>query len=225
MRRFTFRSPPPSDFLPNDVFYAPIQAILGERLAPLGFVSPQPGRWVLQEDDLLRPMLEIWHYKGKVSAPTWGFALSCVPHFNNSRTKLFWHRTVKSARLDIFPFDELAGNEWDIPRLTTPEQHAERAPEVLGRATEQAQAYFSSVGAPRDLLARFDRLAAARTRGLGYWNYNQIPLAHAFTLGLCGSADEGRRILDAYLDRHSISGPVVADLRRRYEAARSLSDL
>lgn len=225
MQRFTFRSQPPSDFLSNDVFYAPIQACLGERLAARGFVSPQPGRWVLQEAHLLRPMLEIRHYKGKVSAPVWGFALSYVPHFNNAFTKLFWHRTVKSARLDIFPFDELGGNEWDIPRLTTPEQHAERAPEVLGRATDEAQAYFSSVSAPRDLLPRFERLATARTRGLGYWNYTNIPLAHAFTLGLSGSADEGRRLLDAYLERHGISGPVVADLNRRYEAARSLSEL
>ena len=218
LRRFLEKRRSYSNLLSADEFYIPINAVLDSRFSALGFVRPKQGVWVRKDCLSARPMFELWHYKGAVSAPVWGFALTYVPHFNNSCTKLFWHRTIKSARLDVFPFDELERTK-ELSRFCTPHEHKAAVERVLDAAVSRAKEFFESFRSTEDLLPLFDRLQRDKGNGLGYWNYSNLPVAHAFTLRVNGDCAGGKSILDKYVQRMKISASAQDDLLIRFEEA------
>lgn len=184
-----------------------------------GFVSPKPGKWVKEHCESSRPMIEIRHYKGATSAPIWGFSLNYAPHFNNSLTKLNWHRTVKSAKLDIFPFDEF-NDGLNISRFASVQEHETIVADVLRSALGRATTFFDSVSSTEDLLPIFERLRAFRGSGIGYCNYSNVPLAHAFTLRVNDRSSEGKLILDEYVRRMNVPDAALNDLWHRFEHAK-----
>lgn len=206
------------DLLSAEAFYAPIDAFLESPVAELGFVRTGRSTWVKEDCRSARPMFELRHYKGKMSGPVWGFALNYVPHLNNSCTKLYWHRTVKSARLDVFPFDEIE-NMKGLSRFATTEDHEAATKQVLGTALDRATRFFDDIQSTSDLLPLFERLRRYNGDGLGYWNYTNLPLAHAFTLRVNGDYAAGKSILEKYARRFNIAEPALADLLRRFERA------
>ena len=167
-----------------------------------------------------RQMIEIWHYKGAVSAPVWGFSLNFVPHFNNLNTKLSWHRTVKSAKLDILPFDEF-DDELNLSRFASAKEHESTVADVFRSALGRAATFFDSVRSTEDLLPIFERLQAFQGSGLGYWNYSNVPLAHAFTLRVNDRFSEGKLILDEYVRRSNVPESILDDLWYRFEQAKT----
>ena len=220
MRRFLNKRRPLPDLLSAHDFYEPIDLLVDERLAARGFVKTKRATWVREGCQTGRPMFVIRHYKGKVSAPVWGYSLSYVPHFNNSGTKLYWHRTTKSARLDVSPFDDLE-RESDLNWFARREDHSTIVHRDLAGALDRANVFFESYRSTSDLLALFDRLQRYKGTGLGYWNYTNLPLAHSFTLRVTGDVEGGRRILDEFVRRMEISGSARSGLLRRFEDARA----
>lgn len=210
--------------LSAEEFHGPISAFMDRHLAELGFVRPRQGVWVREHCGAGRPMFELRHYKGAVSAAEWGLALNYVPHFNNAFTKLSWHRTVKSARMDVFPFDDIAKTP-GLSRFAAPEDHATTVETVLGSALERGQRFFERHRHLDDLLPLFERLRRHRGDGLGYWNYMSLPVAHAFTLRVLGDRAGGEHILGKYVERHGISGAAWSDLTERFERARVSGNL
>lgn len=224
LRKFLEKRRSYSNLLSADEFHAPIDAFLNPRLAALGFVRRRRCSWAREECLSARPMFELWHFKGATSAPVWGFALTYVPHFNNSCTRLFWHRTVKSARLDVLPFDEIERTQ-DLSRFSTPSDHEVAVQRVLDSAVARAKKFFGDFRSTEDLLPLFERLQRDKKSGLGYWNYSNMPVAHAFTLRVNGDYDGGKSILDEFVQRMEISGAALDDLLRRYEQATADSSL
>lgn len=224
LTKFLEKRRPSSNLLSADEFYAPINALLDWRLAAVGFVRPKQGVWVREDCLSARPMFELWHFKGAVSALVWGFALTYVPHFNNSCTKLFWHRTVKSARLDLFPFDEFEPTQ-ELSRFSTPHDHAAAVERALNAVLGQANEFFEGFRSTEDLLPLFERLRRDKGNGLGYWNYSNLPVAHAFTLRVNGDYAGGRLILDEYVQRSKVFGSALDDLLNRFEHATASSSL
>ena len=218
LRRFLEKRRSYSNLLSADEFYTPINAFLDSRLAALGFIRPKQATWVREDCQSARPMFELWHFKGAVSAPVWGFALTYVPHFNNSCTKLFWHRTVKSARLDVFPFDELEQTQ-ELSRFSTLHDHEAAVERVLDETVKRAKEFFERFRSTKDLLLLFEQLRGDRGSGLGYWNYSNMPVAHAFTLRVNGDYVGGKSILYDYVQRNKISGAALDDLLNRFEGA------
>jgi hypothetical protein len=212
------------NLLSADEFYAPINAVLDLRLAELGFIRPKQGVWVRENCLSARPMFELRHYKGGVSAPVWGFALTYVPHLNNACTKLFWHRTPKSARLDVFPFDEWQRTQ-EFNRFSTPHEHEAAVERVLDAAVCRAAEFFQGFRSTQDLLPLFERLKQDKKSGLGYWNYSNMPVAHAFTLRVNEDYSAGKSILEEYVKRMKISGTALEDLLSRFEQAVARSSL
>jgi len=208
------------DLLSADDFYAPIDSLVDQRLAARGFVKTKRATWVGEDCQSGRPMFVIRHYKGKVSAPVWGYSLNYVPHFNNSGTKLYWHRTIKSARLDVSPFDDLE-RESDLNWFASPEDHSMVVDRDLAGALDRVNIFFESYRSTNDLLALFDRLRSYKGKGPGYWNYTNLPLAHSFTLRVTGDVEGGRRILNEFVRRSEISGSALSELLRRFEDARA----
>lgn len=224
LQRFLEKRRSYSNLLSADEFYTPINAFLDSRFAALGFVRPKQGAWVREDCSSARPMFELWHYKGAVSAPVWGFALTYVPHFNNSCTKLFWHRTVKSARLDVFPFDQFERAQ-ELSRFSEPRDHKAAVERVLDAAVGRAEEFFESFRSTEELLPLFERLQRDKESGLGYWNYSNLPVAHAFTLRVTGDYAGGKLILDEYVQRMKISASTLDDLMNRFEKAKASSSL
>lgn len=218
LRRFLKRHESYPGPLSAEEFNTPITAFLDSRLAELDFVRPKQGTWVRQSCLSARPMIQLRHYKGAISAPVWGFALTYAPHFNDSYTRLSWHRTVKSARLDVFPFDEFDQTQ-ELTRFCTPDDHTDAVKTVLDAAVRNAQAFFDRFRTTEDLLPLFDRLRRDTASDLGCWNYMNLPIAHAFTLGVTGDYAGGRSILEAYVQRRNVSDAVAGDLLNRFERA------
>lgn len=224
LRRLFQKDRPLPDLLPAEAFHGPIHAVLDARLSRLGFVCSKPGTWAKEDCREGRPMIVMQHYKGKMSAPVWGYSLNYVPHLNNACSRVAWHRTLKSARLDVFPFDE----QQDLPslsRFATAEEHVVAADRILGDACDRAERFFATFSTAGDLLPLFNRLRDYDGDGLGYWNYTNLPLAHAFTLRLTGDERAGRRLLERYIERHAIVGRAAADLDKRFADASLESQL
>ncbi len=197
---------------------------MDEALVGPGFLGPRQGVWVKEDCLSGRPMFVLRHYKGAQSAVVWGLALNYVPHFNNACTKLSWHRTIKSARIDVFPFDDIEKTQ-GLSRFGTPENHAAAVESVLSNAVELGRKFFNSHQSIDDLPPLFDRLQRYKGSGLGYWNYTNIPVAHAFTLQVLGDRTGGMRILDQFAKRHDVSGRALTDLNDRFENATASSAL
>ena len=174
----------------------------------------------MEHCDSTRPMIEIWHYKGAISAPVWGFSLNFVPHLNNSLTKLNWHRTVKSAKLDVIPFDEF-DDKLNMSRFSSAKAHESIVADVFRSALGCAATFFDSVRSTEDLIPIFERLQAFQGSGLGYWNYSNVPLAHAFTLRVNDRYSEGKLILDEYVRRSNVPETVLDDLWQRFDQAKT----
>ena len=224
IRRFLKTRWKSAPLLSADAFHRPINSFMEERLADFGFVRPRQGTWVREHGNSGRPLFELRHYKGAQSAVEWGLALNYVPHFDNACTKLSWHRTVKSARIDVSPFDEIRKTP-GLSRFATPEDHASTVDSVLGNAIDRGKRFFEKHRSLDDLPGLFERLRRYRGDGLGYWNYMNLPLAHAFTLRVLGDRAGGELILEKYVKRHEITGAALADLMGRFEKANVSSRL
>ena len=96
---------------------------------------------------------------------------------------------------------------------------------VLDAAVARAREFFEGFRSTEDLLPLFNRLQHDKGSSLGYWNYSNLPVAHAFTLRVNGDHAGGRLILDKYVQRLKISGTVLDDLLNRFEKASANSSL
>src|SRR5262245_63517673 len=83
----------------TDQIHQIIAPIAEQLLVPLGFESHRPLHWLKSDDAPIRQVFCLRQWKGGALAPAWGLSLDFVPHVSGSRLR--WHRTVKSARLDI----------------------------------------------------------------------------------------------------------------------------
>lgn len=169
-----------------------------ERLIPLGFELQKPLHWVRSVDAPIRQMFVLQQYKGGVVAPLWGLSLDFVPHVSGSEVK--WHRTQKSARLDAVmdPRDR----SLDFHYMYGPEHIAQKAPAVIPRALEEAEAFWSSAKSIAELPSVFDAIKQHMSGGgLGFYNFVQHPLAFAFVLAKVGRHEEAESELARYLQR------------------------
>jgi hypothetical protein len=91
--------------------------------------------------------------------------------------------------------------------------------QVLGDALDRAMEFFTEYQTTDDLLPLFERLRCYEGEGLGYWNYSNMPLAHAFTLRVSGHYTGGKSLLDQYARRTQITGSPLVDLLSRFERA------
>lgn len=65
-----------------------------------GFRVFSPGKYVRNVDENIGHVIKLQRVKGASYSLLWGCSLSFVPHFSGSR--LSWHSSPRSARLDLF---------------------------------------------------------------------------------------------------------------------------
>jgi len=189
-------------------------------LGPLGFECVGPLKWVRSTDAPIRQVFCLLYLKTK-AWPFWGLSLDFVPHVSGRDLK--WHRTPKSARLDLcfqaegwelaIPCTYLQGSEdrttvsktlQDI-YLHSSESVADhirnRAAHVIPKAVSEAREVWSRVQSIADLPAAFEwiRDYLSSRPGLGFYNFTQHPIAYAFALAINGRSAEGQQELNRYI--------------------------
>jgi hypothetical protein len=116
-------------------------------------------------------------WKGGVIAPSWGLSLDFVPHVSGSRLR--WHRTPKSAMLDLRV--DSRDRALDLPYHRGSEPVRLGASRVAEAASEQALELWNSARSEAELLPAFRRVARyyAAHSGLDFYAFVQHPLALA----------------------------------------------
>jgi hypothetical protein len=191
----------------NLVPAAEIDAVTSSIVDPLltaaGFRVADRRRWVRSMAPI-RHVFQITALKGATFVPRWGISLDFVPHLKGKT--LAWHRTEKSALLDLVydPNDFDPGwrqNNAVICALYGPDRVRRDAERVLPGAIARALSMFEGV---RDLssvmaFANWLRTAERPANRFGFENYTQQPIAYAFLLARTGDPDAAAQVLDRWI--------------------------
>ena len=161
--------------------------VLGSLLGTMGFhaPAPRPRRWVRPRPPL-RDVFEIIALKGGRLLPTWGISLDFVPHVEGDTIR--WHRTDKSARMDLVydpaDFDPNWWARWSLSMLRPVEDVERDAGRILPEAARHALDWYGTFELDK-LHERIEehRAAVRSGRRFGFDNFVQQPLALAFALG------------------------------------------
>jgi hypothetical protein len=186
--------------------------VFGSAFAGRGFEHATSRQWVRSVKPEVREVLVLNN-----GTLVWGFSLDFVPHVSGDR--VFWHRTVKSAMLDLrydptdyLPADEDI-NQWQVHSLFG-EEHAEAtARDVVIKCLPLALQFFDTVTRIEDLPEAFEAHLSRRAVRLGFYNYTQQPLAHLFTLARLGQQERAHELLDRYAERYKLRDWVTEQLR------------
>lgn len=176
-----------------------LSQLLGERLAPFGFVEQRTHVWVADAVPQIRRQFELQLNKGSDLVPIWGFSLDFVPH--RARGSWIFHRTTKSPRLDVII---------DPKALSEPPFLNGRMDRLLDTAVFWAKETWGRVKTLPDLLSLVEEIEASESNRFAFSNYTQMPLAKMFVQALCGQTDAAR----ATFERHQIDWPDPDGLRR-----------
>jgi len=188
-----------------DAVYADL---FGAHLSPLGFTLIGRRRWARDRLPLTRDVFSLDPTRTALLRPTWGFSFAFVPHIAGGRLR--WHRTPRSVVFDVTDYPAMTITGLDADRLDLPTSHDRdhlvcEARKVAPVVVPMAVALWDSVPSLDALPDLFEVLKQRPTRGLGFYNYVQQPLACAFTLARLGRALEARNELHrspSYEDGH-----------------------
>ena len=189
---------------------APLVAAL---LVRDGFAEVGRLKWVRSADAPVRQVFSFNQWKGGAVAPSWGISLDFVPHVSGSQLR--WHRTPKSALLDLRV--DSRDPSLDMSYYHGPAPIRERAPEVVPRAVAQACDFWGRSRRTEDLLSAFEWLQSyyAAHDGLGFYNFVQHPLALAFVYARARRVAEAQAELARYLQGAGLDSATEDKLRRR----------
>ena len=181
----------------EEVLKARIHAIVHEEierhLAPKGFSPAGDLKWVGDTDAPIRQVFEFRKWAGKVT-PVWGLSLDFVPHISGK--KAAWHRTNKSAKLDLC-FDPGAG-KLDMSCIAGEAPIRKQHKQIIAAAVREADHFWARAAQAGDLPDLIDGLKDhyRTTDGLTFYSYKQHALATAFILRHLGRDAEGLAELD-----------------------------
>lgn len=185
-----------------------VSSVADPLLVAAGFHSTKPRRWI-RSFAPIRHIFEIVPMKGASYVPTWGLSLDFVPHISGA--KLAWHRTEKSARMDLVydpvDFDASWRERACIGSFHGPEGTLTDSQRVLPAAIQQALDWLNPV---RDIASALERAEFLRTADrpgdrFGFANYVQQPLAYAFLLARSGSREDALKALDGWIASHELN--------------------
>lgn len=164
-------------------------------LAPMGFECQKPLHWLRSSDAPIRQIFCFRQWKGGAIAPAWGVSLDFVPHLSGGMVK--WHRTPKSAQLDLIV--DARDKKLDMSYTYGPEQISLRAPDVIRDAVPRADEFWARSRSIHELPSAVEWIKRYLSTGLGFYNYVPHPIAYAFILAKTGNLALAQAELDKYL--------------------------
>jgi hypothetical protein len=173
-------------------------------LSNAGFKRVRSGFYVRTRSPEMNDVIEF--HRGRLDVVlVWGPSLNFVPHITNGVENVRWHRTPKSAAIDL-RYSGSGKNPqtgWSI--RTTQGEQALVASAQLTRAEmlPKALAYFESLRGFSDLSAKFREAAVPNEWGWTLEMRYQEHLAYCFYLARCGQENDARKMMSAWLSHHS----------------------
>jgi len=205
----------PIELMSAETFNGEIDLHLGKALTKIGFSKTKQNHWVQDLGTGVRKIVTIMHWKGAESTPRWGYSLDYVPNFDNSCKNIFWHRTNKSAMIDVFPlyFDFF---KYSLSRFSSPNDHENFLKAQLPNMLKDMDDFYKIGSDPSNLVNILEKCEAHKTSGPGFWNWTQLPLAYAFTLGKSGNLHKANEMLVAFINRREIAPKAKQKLLDRF---------
>jgi hypothetical protein len=180
-------------------------------------------KWVRSVDADIRHVVEAYPGRRGARVPRWGVSLDFVPHVVGSAIR--WHRTPKTARIDLGYEPHNFQDEWDFegqnwviwPNLGHPTP-AERAGSIAQQFGGTALPWLDQIDGLSSLPAAFEREEAREGGQFGFDNYVQYRLAYAFTLARLGLVDRAEAEFAHWAARTGITVGVQSKLRELFRA-------
>lgn len=186
-------------------------------LGPHGFEQVAERKWVRSVKGPIREVVELYSLKHLSVVARWGFSFDFSSHVDNSGVR--WHRTPKSANLDIVwdPIDFDDSREWELSPCVAESRLETLASAFATKILEAAIPYFNRVAALEDvpdLYAEWERRPFVR---FGFENYHQALVGQAFVLKMLNRPG-GNELLEQAINKFGYSDVDARELRRRLSA-------
>jgi hypothetical protein len=188
---------------------------LDEPLTRLGLAQIAPRRWVDGSAPPARRLFEMALVKGASIKAHWGFSLDFVPHFSGGR--ICWHRTDRTAKLDVFVDPRDCGHACFLYGATWLHRDLDQ---LIPATVEQARETWRRGSTWFGMLSILHEIRERKSNCLGFENYTQLPLALIFLTAKIGKLTTARAELERYIRRHRVAEDVV---RRLEELMRALA--
>jgi hypothetical protein len=154
-------------------------------------------------------MFELQLLKGAGIKACWGFSLDFVPNISAGRVR--WHRSNKSARLDVIVDPK------DLPQPSyihgRDRLHSDLA-QLMPEAVKRAESDWKRGETLEGMLDLVRWLRDSRSNCFGYHNYTQLPLAFAFLSARAGDKLEAEQSLSEYVESFGLDEDEASKLRR-----------
>lgn len=177
------------ELLRIDQIHEIVEPAVSRYLSPMGFESHRQLVWVRSADAPIRQVFKLELLKGAGLDFAWGLSLDFVPHVSGSRVK--WHRTPKTAMLDLGVRPRRRGTSgltylWGAAPLRA------RIESAIEEIRFDAEKFWASATVLADLPAVFGAVRDyySINPGLGFYNFIQHPIAYAFSLAKVGRLGE-----------------------------------
>jgi len=194
-----------------------IRSSFDDRLQSADFERTGRRRWVRSRIAGIRDLFEFVSLRSVLN-PRWGFSLDYCPTVENRRLK--WHRTVKSARIDVVndPIDYVDAPSremdlWTVSSLQSEPDARSCVQALADRAMPAALKWFASVNSAPDLLALLAAKKGESAVRFGFRNHVQQPLALALTYAQLGETQTAERLLDDYVSDYDVAPDAATKLR------------
>ncbi len=187
----------------HEVVAEAVRAALGPEFEEIGKL-----RWVRSADAPIRQMFRYQPWKGGHIGPLWGLSLDFVPHITRSEVK--WHRTPKSARMDLVV--NTNDRTLDMPYHAGPAALAAQVSTVVPAAVSRARVFWDRWRSVPELPAAYDWVRAHYPGGYALGAPHRM--SRAFVLAKVGRIQEAR----VQLEEHFVKGRELEYVEARIRA-------
>lgn len=175
------------------------------------FQSMKPLQWVDSSSKPIRRIFEYWQLKGGVVAPRWGYSFDFVPHLSGGKLK--WHRTEKSALLDVFVDGQ--SSDLNLSYMWGESGLLDGLQERVAAGATLAKDFWDAARTPSEVFNQVTSLAG-RT---GSQFQTQLPITAAICHALEGREEQGRKEFDYYIAHRKPHADAVPKLQQIFEEA------
>ena len=186
---------------PPKIVHKLIEEIFDESLLGEGFEKVKPLQYARSR---LNEMHDVIKFKGEYVGLlfTWGLSLRFVPHITMGVGDIRWHRTPKSANMDlIYSGFHRDSNDRGFRIRTIQGKDALRDDAVITRVhlLPRALQFFNTVKHISDLETLFQHQEFHNEWGAKLSNLPQVALAYSFYLAKSGQEQKARRYMSDWL--------------------------
>jgi hypothetical protein len=200
------------DMVPASEMNKIFDDVFARRLTLLGFESVGPRKWVRSKKAPIREIFEMAAMKGASHSARWGVSLDFVPHLSGSSVR--WHRTAKTAMLDLCydPCDYENNGLEPACSMFGVDVARSMARKQAEFAFPMALPWFESVNDLSDLVREYKAAKLRPAIRFGFYNYIQQPLAFALVLAKVGRVEEAVTEMTRFLKGDHIPESIKAKL-------------